>query len=1132
MLLATGSFDTKIAFLRIPALTIAFELCGHVQGVQHLDYFTHGGLFLSSGFEHQAYCWNIHTQSLLTHLGGHQASLISAKFVSHPANATIAIAVTGDERGHFRLWDLTRCLKGHATNLATPLQSFDVVTPNLCRFRSVACGMTAPTTQFDKKKAEDSQELVDIITGSFRLFRFRAVTHVDESAPPRHVAFNSISNCFVGSVDGVITVWSAHSGDKIEEPIAIRDADVCGVAFDLPRQRKLFVATSDGAVRLYNPITAILLTKTVIHDGRISSLIYCQRSSCLITTGYDRRLSVSFSSAGKTDVEVLRTVDNAHDSCITAAAYSEALELIATGDDSGGIHLYDFERLYLVLRCVGHTEDIRALQFHCAAVLLFSADARGVVYVWYAAVGGEEYQVQPIMELKLFASGVMQSIALRSTAEVGARPSTAPGDGQVPTPAAVSSILTTFETKQAPAYVYLGTANGLVWGWDFRVLVNHARKLGIGKCFEYRFHDNRSWRPDGGIPYNAMLRVKHKASIVKVRSSDVGSSKLPFNKTKNASGSSTITSSCDATLVWQAHSGPVEQLLPVPHPAQIFSASTDGTVKVWDASNACLGTISTQGTTRNVNQATRAAASTWKFSYHHHMANETREQQVCISRGMLRRVKRRAVRQQQKRRESGSVYDLSGSSPHARREEPDLLTASPTATCELPSSLVAAEKLLATHTPFSKLSLRSGMHEGLFGPEEAAMLRELSQSGHGLPSNDHDRLRLAPLMVKSPTPDHRSKSKVPLGNEHELPMMRTLRHFPIEVERRRAKEKRQPGCAEVDTSMSQFLRDKLSLPDTPLSPAKSTSKKKAIGRAASTSTLSMKMDASVVVTEEILLPAIRHRHDHDTKVNSVGVQAPEREEASSPLTHSRRSSYASAPCLPVHQPEALSTGSEATSSSSLTAIVEAATGASRPNIERKMRIYETVVGDRRQRSSADPLDPERTNSESESPPRRTLLGRRQLSQPVSSTDVTKFNGTLSPKANRKRSSHAALGSTLSPGSPTQSNPFAPHYTARQVMEFGAILARFDNDSSGDIDKSEWVRMLQNCRRIFGSSDVEAAERLFHSIDRDDSGKISLQEILPMMFSKATPEQLHKMRQMIHARPLLQPEPRAELSRTG
>eukprot|EP00644_Phytophthora_capsici_P015417 jgi/Phyca11/17066/fgenesh1_pg.PHYCAscaffold_24_\ len=99
-----------------------------------------------------------------------------------------------------------------------------------------------------------------------------------------------------------VTVWSANSGTKIEEPVTIRDAEVCAIAFDSPRERKLYVATN----------------KTIAHDGTVTSLIFCSHANCLISTGDDRMICVLDSPPGKSKLEVMHYVEKAHKSSITS----------------------------------------------------------------------------------------------------------------------------------------------------------------------------------------------------------------------------------------------------------------------------------------------------------------------------------------------------------------------------------------------------------------------------------------------------------------------------------------------------------------------------------------------------------------------------------------------------------------------------------------------------------------------------------------------------------------------------------------------------------------------------------------------------------------------------------------------
>ncbi|KAE8879933.1 hypothetical protein PF003_g35997 [Phytophthora fragariae] len=325
---ATASFDHTITVWETVAgtnssvggpsavLTVSFVLRGHQQAVLTLD--SAHTLLLSSGFEYQAYCWGIPGRTLKTKLGGHHHCLMGAKFVS-PSATGPCLAVTGDQSGHFKLWDVTRCAKGFSGNhLATMLQTFELHTPNLCRFRMFMTSSNGPEKAHEPHhepgtNGTSESPACDIITGNLRLYRFSAAMQsvgqdeavVDESsriAPTRFVVFNAVANTFVGVVENRITVWSANSGAKIEEPVSIRDAEVCAIAFDSPRERKLFVATNDGAIRLYNPVTGALL-QSVPWPGELLSLgvdgvvkIWDNTATCvghILTTGEQSSASAS-----------------------------------------------------------------------------------------------------------------------------------------------------------------------------------------------------------------------------------------------------------------------------------------------------------------------------------------------------------------------------------------------------------------------------------------------------------------------------------------------------------------------------------------------------------------------------------------------------------------------------------------------------------------------------------------------------------------------------------------------------------------------------------------------------------------------------------------------------------------------
>ncbi|KAJ0410684.1 hypothetical protein ATCC90586_003753 [Pythium insidiosum] len=100
-----------------------------------------------------------------------------------------------------------------------------------------------------------------------------------------------------------------------------------------------------------------------------SAMMLSPAASVLFSTGRD--------VGWRLTIEVLRTVENAHESRITAASYNEELDLVATGDDAGNVHIYDLQKLYLLFSCCGHAAEILSLS---SAAILLSSDADGRRY--------------------------------------------------------------------------------------------------------------------------------------------------------------------------------------------------------------------------------------------------------------------------------------------------------------------------------------------------------------------------------------------------------------------------------------------------------------------------------------------------------------------------------------------------------------------------------------------------------------------------------------------------------------------------------------------------------------------------------------------------------------------------------
>lgn len=79
----------------------------------------------------------------------------------------------------------------------------------------------------------------------------------------------------------------------------------------------------------------------------------------------------------------------------------------------------------------------------------------------------------------------------------------------------------------------------------------------------------------------------------------------------------------------------------------------------------------------------------------------------------------------------------------------------------------------------------------------------------------------------------------------------------------------------------------------------------------------------------------------------------------------------------------------------------------------------------------------------------------------------------------------------------------PYYKAEDVRHFMDIFTKVDEDFSGDLDMNEWVR-------LFGSIDHSIPEQEARSIFmkfKNEKGVLTVNELIPVVFSKATKDQI-------------------------
>lgn len=83
----------------------------------------------------------------------------------------------------------------------------------------------------------------------------------------------------------------------------------------------------------------------------------------------------------------------------------------------------------------------------------------------------------------------------------------------------------------------------------------------------------------------------------------------------------------------------------------------------------------------------------------------------------------------------------------------------------------------------------------------------------------------------------------------------------------------------------------------------------------------------------------------------------------------------------------------------------------------------------------------------------------------------------------------------------------PYYKLETVIQFMDIFAKVDENFSGDLDVNEWIRLFTSLNE---SVPVQEARMIFMKIDKDGDGYLSMRELIPVVFGKATRAQQKKI----------------------
>ena len=149
----------------------------------------------------------------------------------------------------------------------------------------------------------------------------------------------------------------------------------------MPCERRIFIGLEIGKIVTVNCVTGETLSAQQVHTQDVTSMVFCEYTKCLISTGAEGSLHIRREVRG--GLQALRCLHNAHCGQITCCAYSWKLSVVITGGADSNLCVWDFQTLQLKASTRVHHKGITYLSVCPDRALLVACDGSGSLIMWH-----------------------------------------------------------------------------------------------------------------------------------------------------------------------------------------------------------------------------------------------------------------------------------------------------------------------------------------------------------------------------------------------------------------------------------------------------------------------------------------------------------------------------------------------------------------------------------------------------------------------------------------------------------------------------------------------------------------------------------------------------------------------------
>jgi WD40 repeat protein len=337
------------------------ELNGHEGAVTHVAFSPDGSLLATASQDETAGIWNVSNGNMLARLRGDTGNVESASFA--PNGATV---LTGSDDGTVRFWSVT------ADPVLAEIGSPQHASPDRDALRSIAfdpSGKRLLTAGNDR-----IARVWDIRSGAL----LRTLQNGQSGNWVESARFDATGRYVLAAGDdGKVRIWKLSTGAPPTVLGGPEGGALLAAAFS-PDGRLVAVGGQTGTVRVWR-WRQRKLVRTLGHPGagaRVVAGVAFSPDGRLIAAARDTTVRLWRSDDGGA-VAVLTALHP-----LTSIAFDPTGELLAAGDASGGISLWDVATKQRLTGFTGHTQLVSGVAFSADGRYLATVGEDGVAKVW------------------------------------------------------------------------------------------------------------------------------------------------------------------------------------------------------------------------------------------------------------------------------------------------------------------------------------------------------------------------------------------------------------------------------------------------------------------------------------------------------------------------------------------------------------------------------------------------------------------------------------------------------------------------------------------------------------------------------------------------------------------------------